>query len=88
MLMASFLHMPLILTEDSDIELLRSIARRRMSFGTYTLQIFNALDLLKQVAEKADSSISKNELLQILNEIKERTHRSEIKTIWNEHHSQ
>ena len=88
MLMASFLHMPLILTEDSDIELLRSIARRRMSIGTYTLQIYNALDLLKRVAEKTDSSISKNELLQILNEIKERAHRSEIKTIWNEHHSQ
>ena len=38
-LMASYLQMPILLTEDSDIEMLRDIAKRRMQLGQYSLQI-------------------------------------------------
>ena len=34
-LMASYLQMPILLTEDSDIEMLRDIAKRRMQLGEY-----------------------------------------------------
>lgn len=85
-LMAAFLRMPLILTEDSDIALLRSIATRKMSLGTYKLEIVNAVDLIMEIARKADSSLSKKDLERILNEMKEREHRSEMKTIWNNNH--
>ncbi len=36
-LMASYLQMPILLTEDSDIEMLRDIAKRRMRLGQYSL---------------------------------------------------
>lgn len=85
-LMAAFMHLPIILTEDSDIDLLRSLAKKRTNLGQYTLEIYDAWDLIKQIAEKQETDISKKELEQILNEMGERPRRSEMKTIWNNHH--
>lgn len=81
MLMASFLRMPIVLTEDSDIDMLRTIAKRRMKLGSYTLQILDGIDLIKQIASKKDSSISSKEIEAILNDMGERSRRSEIKEI-------
>lgn len=85
-LMAAFMRLPVILTEDSDIALLSTLANKRLSLGTYNLVIYDAWDLVKQIAERPDSKVSKKDLIQILNDMGERDKRSEMKTIWNNNH--
>lgn len=85
-LMASYLQLPVVLTEDSDIELLRDVARRRMRLGEYSLQIFNGIQLIEQIAKKQDSSISMKEIELILKAMRERGSVSTIKAVWREHH--
>ena len=87
-LMAAYLQMPIILTEDSDIELLRNIAKRKIQLGQYSLQIYNGVQLIKEIAKKEDSSIDKRTLETILKAMGERGHVSEMKTIWNEIHTE
>lgn len=52
-LMASYLQMPILRTVDSDIDMLREIAKRRMRLGQYSLQIFNDIQLIEKIAKKA-----------------------------------
>lgn len=78
-LMASYLQMPIILTEDSDIDLLRDIAKKRMRLGQYSLQILNAVQLIEKIAKKQDSSITVKEIEAILKGIGERKVISDIK---------
>lgn len=85
-LMAFFLQMPIILTEDSDIDLLRSITKRKISSAAYHLDIYNAVDLLKMIAQKEDTAFSKKEITDILKRIGERARQSELKQIWNSAH--
>lgn len=87
-LMAAFIRMPIILTEDSDIGLLRMLVKKRINLGDYVLKIYDAWDLIKQIASKKDALISKKQLEILLNEMGERSHRSEMKTIWNKNHPQ
>ena len=86
-LMASYLQMPILLTEDSDIDMLCDIAKRRMQLGQYSLQIFNGVQLIEKIAQKEDSSITVKELEAILKIMRERKAVSNIKTIWRESHS-
>ena len=44
-----------MLTEDSDIEILRDIASRRMRLRQYKLEIYDGLDLVNQIAKRASS---------------------------------
>lgn len=88
MLMAAFLRLPIILTEDSDIDLLRSIAKRRMPLGSYSLQILNGVDLVKLLAQKVDCTMSVKEIEAILNEMGERKYRTEVKDIWRKVHAE
>lgn len=85
-LMAFFARMPIILTEDSDIDILRSITKRKMGSETYTLNIYNAVDVLKMIAEKRKSILEKNDLVDIVKSIGERKHQSDIKQVWNRTH--
>ena len=85
-LMAAYLQMPILLTEDSDIELLRDIAKRRMRLGQYSLQIFNGVQLIEKIAQKKDPSITVKEIERILKAMRERGAVSSIKTIWRENH--
>lgn len=78
--------MPIILTEDSDIDILRSITKRKMGSETYTLNIYNAVDVLKMIAEKRKSILEKNDLVDIVKSIGERKHQSDIKQVWNRTH--
>lgn len=87
-LMASYLQMPILLTEDSDIELLRDIAKRRMRLGRYSLQIFNGVQLIEKIAQKRDSSITAKEIEAILKGMKERGAVSDIKAVWRERHGE
>ena len=85
-LMASYLQIPILLTEDSDIEMLRDIAKRRMRLGQYSLQILNGVQLIEEIAKKQDSSISVKEIESILKAMRERKVVSNIKTVWRENH--
>lgn len=85
-LMAFFTKMPIILTEDSDIDILRSITKRKMGSETYTLNIYNAVDLLIMIAEKGKSVFEKSDLVDIVKSIGERKHQSDIKQAWNGTH--
>jgi len=85
-LIAFFTKMPIILTEDSDIEILRSITKRKLGSETYTLSIYNVVDLLIMIAEKAESDFVKNDLVNIVKSIGERKHQSDIKQAWNRTH--
>lgn len=87
-LMASYLQMPILLTEDSDIELLRDIAKRKMQLGQYSLQILSGVELIEDIAKKEDSSLNKKELEAILKAMGERSSVSKMKTIWREHHTE
>ena len=85
-LMASYLQMPILLTEDSDIELLRDIAKRRMRLGQYSLQILNGVQLIEEIAKKQDSSITVKEIEVILKAMRERNVIASIKAVWRENH--
>ena len=85
-LMVFFLKLPIILTEDADIGVLRSITKREMESEWYTLDIYNAVDLLRMIAEKENTSFSKTDLVNIVKSIGERVYQSEIKQTWNSAH--
>lgn len=85
-LMAFFTRMPIILTEDADIDILRSITRRKMGSEAYSLDIYSAVDLLIMIAEKEESIFEKNDLVDIVKSIGERRHLTDIKQAWNRTH--
>ena len=78
--------MPIILTEDSDIDVLRSITKRKMGSETYALEIYSAVDVLIMIAEKEETIFEKNDLVDIVKSIGERRHQSDIKQAWNRTH--
>ena len=86
-LMAFFMRLPIILSEDGDIEFLRSVAKRKISSDSYNLDIYNVMDLIMMIAKKEDTTFSKKELEKVVLEVKERERLSEVKQAWNETHS-
>lgn len=86
-LMAFFMRLPIILSEDGDIEFLRSVAKRKISSDSYNLDIYNVMDLIMMIAQKEDTTFSKKELEKVVLEVKERAKLSEVKQVWNETHS-
>lgn len=85
-LMAFITRMPVILTEDSDIDILRSITKRKMRSDAYTLDIYNAVDLLMMLAEKEETPFEKKDLINIAKSIGERNRQSDIKKAWDRTH--
>ncbi len=85
-LMASFMGLPVFLSEDSDIELLRDIAKRRLSLSSYQLHIYDTLDLLKQIAGKTDINISHKELENIVKQVGERENWTKVNAVWHLSH--
>lgn len=86
-LMAFFMRLPIILSEDGDIEFLRSVAKRKISSNSYNLDIYNVMDLILMIAQKEDTTFSKKGLEKVVLEAKERARLSEVKQAWNEAHS-
>ncbi len=86
-LMALFMRLPIILSEDGDIEFLRSVAKRKISGDSYNLYIYNVMDLIMMIAQKEDTIFSKKELEKVVLEVKERAKLSEVKQAWNKTHS-
>lgn len=86
-LMAFFMRLPIILSEDGDIEFLRSVAKRKISSNSYNLDIYNVMDLILMIAQKEDTTFSKKGLEKVVLGAKERARLSEVKQAWNEAHS-
>lgn len=82
-LMAFFMRLPIILSEDGDIEFLRFFAKRKISSNSYNLDIYNVMDLIMMIAQKEDTIFSKKELEKVVLEVKERARLSEVKQAWN-----
>lgn len=85
-LMAFFIRMPVIITEDSDINVLKGITKRHFNSELYSMEIYNTVDLLLKISKKETNTLTKKELLSILLDSGERAHQSELKSSWNEHH--
>ena len=86
-LMAFFMRLPIILSEDGDIEFLRSVAKRKISSDSYNLDIYNVMDLIKMIAQKEDTTFSKKELKNVVLNVKERPKLAEVNEIWDKSHS-
>lgn len=86
-LMAFFMRLPIILSEDGDIEFLRSITKRKISSDSYSLDIYSVMDLIMMIAQKKDTTFSKKELEKVVLEVKERSKLSVVKQTWNRTHS-
>lgn len=86
MLMAFFMKIPIILTEDSDIAALRAIVKRKMNSESYNMDIYNIVDLLLMAAQKSDTLFSKKELVDIVKSIGKRQYQSVVKQTWNTYH--
>ena len=86
-LMAFFMRLPIIFSEDGDIEFLRSVAKRKISSDSYNLDIYNVMDLIMMIAQKDNTTFSKKELEKVVLEVKERSRLSEVKREWNRTHS-
>lgn len=85
-LMAFFMKLPIILSEDGDIEFLRSVAKRKISNDSYSLDIYNVMDLIMMIAQKEETTFSKKELEKVVLEVKERARLSDVKQTWNKTH--
>lgn len=86
-LMAFFMRLPIILSEDGDIEFLRSFAKRKISSDSYNLDIYNVIALIMMIAQKEDTTFTKKELEKVMLEVEERARLSEVKQAWRESHS-
>ena len=85
-LMAFYTGIPVIFTEDSDIDILRSITRRYISSDNYTLDIMNAVDIIRSDVSSAGFMIEKKELENMVKFIGERHNLADIKTAWKDAH--
>ena len=68
-LMAAELRLPVILTEDSDISLLKGIATEKTMFDGFSVTVYDGLELLTQIADlpKTDAfDLTRKELKQSL----------------------
>lgn len=63
---AFYMQIPIILSDDSDIDILRGIVKRRISSDNYDLMIFSCVEVLKQIAALKESNFTKEELLEVL----------------------
>lgn len=85
-LMASFMRLPIFLSEDSDIALLRDIAKRRLSLSSYQLHIYDTFDLLKQIAGRPNTGISHKEFETIIKQAGERQNWAKLNAAWHVSH--
>ncbi len=85
-LMASFMRLPIFLSEDSDIALLRDIAGRRLSLSSYQLRIYDTLELLKRIAAGNDVKLTHKEFEKIVKQVGERNNWAKINAIWHQNH--
>ena len=87
-LMAFYTKIPIILTDDSDLELLRGLVHSHFDSDTYNLEILDTADVLMKIAILEETTLSKAKLVEILKRVGGRARKSELNTLWNENHSE
>ena len=87
-LMAFYTKIPIILTDDSDLELLRGLVHSHFDSDTYNLKILDTADVLMKIAILEETTLSKAKLVEILKRVGGRARKSELNTLWNENHSE
>ena len=85
-LMASFMRLPIFLSEDSDIALLRDISKRRLSRSSNQFHIYDTFDLLKQTAGRPNTGISHKEFETIIKQAGERQNWAKLNAAWHVSH--
>lgn len=87
-LMASFMKIPVILSDDGDMEILRPVAKRNFSYSDFELTILSCVEVLEQIARMEESNFSKKELIAILKQSGEAEKKTRIYAAWKEGHGQ
>ena len=85
-LMAAYLQIPVIFTEDGDIAALKSIAQRKIQTESYQMEIYDVLGALELIIKKSDCPFSKKDVEKILNELQKRKERSRYNKLWDTYH--
>lgn len=86
-LMASFVGIPIILTDDSDIELLKGIAKK-YSYSQHEIEIMGSIEVLEKIASKEHPKLTKKELVDIAKNAGKAKQKSRIKQAWNRAHGE
>jgi len=81
-LMASFMKIPVILSDDSDMDILRIIVKKKISYSEYELNILSCIEVLEKIALLKEKNVSKAELLKILKNIGENKNKHIINRAW------
>ncbi|MBO7453017.1 MAG: hypothetical protein J6U54_22010 [Clostridiales bacterium] len=64
-LLALFKNIPIILSEDSDMSMIYSIAKTKINSDSYQLKVYKIVDLVEYIKAKDGKTISNNELKRI-----------------------
>lgn len=85
-LLASFARIPVILSDDSDMLVLKSIAEKKFSYSGYYLTVLNCVEVLASIAGQKETNFTRVELLNILKEAGENKRRNVIREAWDAAH--
>lgn len=86
-LMAAFEGIPIILTDDSDIELLKGIAKK-YSYSRHEIEIMGSVEVLEKIASMETPGFTKNELVAIVKNAGKAKEKSRVKQAWNKVHGE
>lgn len=85
-LMASFTQIPVILSDDGDMEILKPAAKKKFVYSGYKLTILGCVEVLETIARMEKSNLNKKELLDILKRSGEAKNKTRIYRAWKEGH--
>lgn len=86
-LMAAFEEIPIVLTDDSDIELLKGIAKK-YSYSQHEIEIMGSVEALEKIASMETPSFTKDELVAIVKNAGKAKEKSRVKQAWNKVHGE
>lgn len=86
-LMAVFTKIPIVLTDDSDIMLLKGIARK-YAYSQHEIEIMSSVEVLEKIASMKDSHFTKDELVTLVKNAGKAKEKSRIKQAWNNAHEE
>lgn len=86
-LMAAFEEIPIVLTDDSDIQLLKGIAKK-YSYSQHEIEIMGSVEVLEKIASMEASHFTKDELVAIVKNAGKAKQKSRVKQAWNKAHGE
>lgn len=86
-LMAAFEGIPVVLSDDSDIELLKGIAKK-YSYSQHEIEIMGSVEVLEKIASMAEPHFTKDELVAIVKNAGKAKEKSRVKQAWNKVHGE